>query len=612
LVVGFAVLGAGGGVAAAEVPNPTAEGPVEGGTHGYPWNHSLVPLSGDGYDYTEREFFYGGTATNLTSGATAPYKSRMLVRLPSDPAKFTGIVVVEWLNVTASYDLETGWPTPGPEWLMRQGVGYVGVSAQLVGVCCGQGSLKGWDPPRYAPLVHPGDDFSYDIFSQAVEALRDPANNGAPGADPMSGLPAKKIVATGASQSASRLTDFVNDGYDRDTIDLFLITRGGGPYTDFSTPIFMLNEENNEIPQPDSPQLVGWEEAGTAHAPKHWEDYADATAERDLAAPSPLAAVAQQCSINRGSVDYSSRAMSYWVKEYLEKGTLPPSAPRMRRDESGGLVRDDNGLAQGGLRHPFIEVPVAFNSGEGCVLWGEYREWEPEKIRSMYPTHCEYVSRVTEWANHEVEKGWLLPEDRDDAIAKAVAFGDPWPNEPLDACRGAAVAAAQAPPAAGQPPSPPARPCAGTGLGIRGTRVGPAALGRRRRAQRRKIGLRRSRSRRRYDVYCAGSPDRLRIAYAPRRLGRKLRGRAVVVLTANPLIAADGVAPRANEETLRRQLVGERRIRVGRTTWYLGRRGAARLVYRVRLGRVVEVGVANRRLFAKPRSARRTLRVLGL
>src|SRR4051795_8114771 len=77
-----------GAAVAAEVPNPTVEGPIEGGAKGYAWNHSLVPLRRDGYDYTEREYFYGGTSTNLASGATAPYKTRMLVRLPRDPKAF--------------------------------------------------------------------------------------------------------------------------------------------------------------------------------------------------------------------------------------------------------------------------------------------------------------------------------------------------------------------------------------------------------------------------------------------------------------------------------------------------------------------------------------------
>src|SRR3954470_12271527 len=92
--------------ASAAVPNPSVEGPIQGGSHNRPWNHSLYALRGKGYDYTEDEYFFGGTATNLQTSASAPYKSRMIVRLPRDPKKFNGTVAVEWLNVTAQEDLE--------------------------------------------------------------------------------------------------------------------------------------------------------------------------------------------------------------------------------------------------------------------------------------------------------------------------------------------------------------------------------------------------------------------------------------------------------------------------------------------------------------------------
>src|SRR5213595_3545014 len=234
------------------VPNPAVSGPIEGGVHGYPWNHSLFALRGPGYDYTEQEFFFSGMATDLSTGLQAPYESRMLVRLPRNPADFSGIVTVEWLNVTGQMDLETSWPVEG-QYLVGQGIGYVGVSAQLAGVCCGPTTLKGWDPVRYAPLVHPGDQFSYDIFSQAIRALRGPKHSGA---NPMRGLRPRKIIATGASQSALYLTDFVNGGYNRHQIDAYVITRGGGPFKTFSTPIFQLNEENNAIPQADNKRFV--------------------------------------------------------------------------------------------------------------------------------------------------------------------------------------------------------------------------------------------------------------------------------------------------------------------------------------------------------------------
>jgi hypothetical protein len=418
--------------AAAGVPNPTVEGPIAGGVKGYPWNASLYDLSGPGYDYTENEYFYGGMATDLANGESAPYKSRMLVRLPRDRHDFSGTVLVEWLNVTGQSDLETTWPVEA-QWLMRHGIGYVGVSAQLAGVCCGPTTLKGWDPQRYGTLLHPGDTFAADIFSQAIQALRDPAHNrttilSPKAVDPMRGMTAEHVVANGASQSASQLTDFVNGGYNRGGIDLYVITRGGGPYDDFSTPIFQLNEENNAAPQADNPRYRVWEEAGTAHAPAAWWNYVWAEQQRDEHAPGTPDALNLACSVNRGSVDYSARALSEWVDRYFDHGTMPPSMPRVTLDSSGNVARDANGLALGGVRQPFIQAPVALNRSDttDCPLWGQYRPWTSAKVKSLYATHAAYVDAVDHAADHDVALGTLLPEDRDDAIRKAEAFDGPW------------------------------------------------------------------------------------------------------------------------------------------------------------------------------------------
>jgi hypothetical protein len=429
-----------GTVFAAEkpVPTPMVYGPIEGGIRGYPWNHTLFSLRGPGYDYTEREYFFSGTAADLSTGAEAPYESRMLVRLPRDPDRFTGVVTVEWLNVTAQSDLETAWPVEG-QYLMRQGIGYVGVSAQLAGVCCGPTTLKGWDPRRYAALQHPGDRFSYDIFSQAIRALLHPEGGVPTGlsptpVDPMHGLKPRWIVATGASQSASYLTTFVNSGYNRGQIDLYVITRGGGPFDDFSTPIFQLNEENNAVDQPDNKDYVAWEEAGTAHAPAAWWRYIAREQQRDEFTPGSPDAIDTACSVNHGAVDYSARALSHWVERYLNTGELPPPAPRVKRDDSGGIARDGNDLAEGGLRHVFVQVPVGYNTSEGCPLYGTYEAWGAAKIKSLYPTHAAYLAKVRAWADEEVGLGWLLPSDRRDVIRKARSFVAPWTGACTDSC----------------------------------------------------------------------------------------------------------------------------------------------------------------------------------
>jgi hypothetical protein len=425
-------------MAADEVPVPTVEGPITGGTHGFPWNRSLYDLAGKGYDYSENEYFYSGTATELGSGASAPYTSRMLVRLPRDPKDFSGTVLVEWLNVTGQSDLETAWPVEA-NYLMRHGIGYVGVSAQLAGVCCGPTTLQGWDPQRYAALLHPGDVFAQDIFAQSVAALRGLAASGS--VDPMQGFGVEKVVVTGASQSALELTPFINDGYNRGgLIDLYVITRGGGPYSDFSTPILQLNEENSAVPQPDNANYVAWEEAGTAHAPEQWWGYVSTEAQQDLEVPVTSTAFDTLCTtdgtaVNRGSVDYSTRALSHWVERFLRTGEMPPAAPRVARDDDGNVIRDDNGLGEGGLRQPFVAVPVSFNTSEGCPLFGTFIPWDSEKIRSLYPSHADYVARIRRWTGKELRKGWMIRSDRRAVIRKANGFDEPWSQQGCAPCK---------------------------------------------------------------------------------------------------------------------------------------------------------------------------------
>jgi hypothetical protein len=414
-------------------PSPVVKGPIQGGTHGYMWNHSLFDLHK--YDYTENEYFYSGVAYARMNGqtVTAPYTSRFFVRLPRDPRRFNGTIAVEWLNVTDQDDLETAYP-PGGEYQMSQGLGIIGVSAQLAGVCCGPTTLKGWDPVRYATLAHPGDTFAADIFTQAIQAVRHPESNRTDigtqtPVDPMLGMRAKHVVALGASQSASQLTSYINGGYNSaKLIDLYIITRGGGPFNDLSTPVWQLNEEAQAGHPADNAHYVLWEEAGTAHAPAAWYDYIWAEKSRDQAVPGAPDPVAAGCALNRGSVDYSTRAITYWAQQYLNGGKRLPSAPRLKRDASGNVVRDANTLAVGGLRHPFIQVPVSLNRSEAtdCPLFGLHRSWSASKIVGMYRTHATYVRKVTAWADYEVSKGWLIPADRDDVVSKAEAFDAPW------------------------------------------------------------------------------------------------------------------------------------------------------------------------------------------
>ena len=108
----------------------------------------------------------------MTPGATAPYTTRAVVYRPTDARAFNGTVIVEWMNVSGTTDANPDWTLTHNE-LVRKGYVWVGVSAQAVGL----NATKVVDPVRYAALSHPGDSFSYDIFSQV--GPRDPHQLGA-------------------------------------------------------------------------------------------------------------------------------------------------------------------------------------------------------------------------------------------------------------------------------------------------------------------------------------------------------------------------------------------------------------------------------------------------
>src|SRR5437773_1214875 len=81
---------------------------------------------------------------------------------------------VEWDNGSAGFENAPDWGS-GHNGAVRQGAAWIAVATQAVGVQGGQtiigqtapGGLRASDPDRYGSLVHPGDNYSYDIFSQA-------------------------------------------------------------------------------------------------------------------------------------------------------------------------------------------------------------------------------------------------------------------------------------------------------------------------------------------------------------------------------------------------------------------------------------------------------------
>ena len=444
----------------APAPAVDVSGPITGGTQGRPAN-AMPPDLADEYGYVEQEYFVTGDATayapvgdlgtdglwTVEPAGTAPYTTRVLVRAPADADDFNGTVVVEWLNVTAGVDADPDFGLLNPV-LLGDGYAYVAVSAQAVSVNGGEGitleipgaptnllqPLKTLDPERYAPLNHPGDDYSYDMVTQVGQLARS--------GDLLDGAAVDQVILIGESQSAGRLTTYVNAVQpEAEAYDGFLVHSrftSGAPIseeatappeglairTDLDAPVLIFETETDLVRgyiaarQPDTEGVVTWEVAGTAHADASITEYGAEANGISLD-------FSELCGpINTGPQREVLRAAFVALTDWVVDGTAPPPAEPIESTDSQ-LVRDENGLAVGGIRTPAVDAPIATLSGENqaesviCSLFGSTVPFTPEQLAQLYPTHEDYVAAVTESADAAVEAGFLRPEDRDAIVAEA-------------------------------------------------------------------------------------------------------------------------------------------------------------------------------------------------
>jgi hypothetical protein len=420
--------------------------------------------------YSENEYFISGTAHRYvrqgpapadgrwraTPGGTAAYKTRLLVYRPADPAKFNGTVIVEWLNESVGSDTAPDWIGDHTE-LIKEGFAWVGVSAQAIGVNGGTGvlgdggsGLKRSDPARYGSLVHPGDAYAYDIFSQAAQAVRHPR-----GVAPLGGLHPQAMIADGESQSAFFLTTYIDavaplahvfDGYLVHSRWSGGTSLSGGlafnvhePFrTDLGVPILAFETETDlsmgnyaRDRQPDSTWFRDWEVAGTAHADDYTsgggigddgltEAAEEATAKNMVTSDSPLTALGCTTAPNSGPQHWVLDTAVHDLNRWVRTGTPPPHGPRLEVTSGSHptIRRDGHGNALGGIRTPEVEAPVAALSGNApagssvtCGLFGSTVPFDQATLTSLYPTHAAYVSRFQAAAQQAVRAGFLLPAD---------------------------------------------------------------------------------------------------------------------------------------------------------------------------------------------------------
>jgi hypothetical protein len=446
-------------VGADAVPNPVVTGPIPVNAVAGDPSHDYVFFTPDidlaEYGYVEEEFFIEGLANryntlppagdgSIVSGGH-PYRTRIVVRRPISKKRYNGVVLLEWQNVTAGYELDAHW---APSWdhFMRYGYTWVGVSAQRVGVHGGSGTgapqppgtpnygLRAWSPTRYGSLdltvggTIMDDSLCYDVYSQAAQAIRKPQ-----GIDPMGGLKTKLILAVGASQSAGRLSTYHNlihprhnavDGY-------YLLVGGTGLRTDLSVKVVQyLSETDLSIGlvrrMADSDHFRSWEVAGTAHSSFVSDVYRTPLVLRDFGTET----WPPNCTLppySRVHGYYVINSLYDHLVRWIKCDKAPPTAPKFELvSETPPVViaRDELGLAKGGIRLPDVEVPTALNTGINsgatfCVLYGTYQPFDAALLQELYPNHGQYVKAVTHSAKKNQKAGYILKEAASEIITEA-------------------------------------------------------------------------------------------------------------------------------------------------------------------------------------------------
>ena len=331
----------------------------------------------------------------------------MIVWTPTDPSDVNGTTVVEWAEVSDAGEFElTVEVHAQSSMLIEDGYAFVLVSVEPRGVCnpvpsaCPSTSLRGADPGRYGTLRHPGDAYSFDIFNQALQAIRFPTR-----VAPLGELDTRYVIAEGFQRSIDKyfpqgtpepppsttplgihgpLNAYLASGADDDArlADAFLID-GAAPATEpshYRVPTLHHLDESaiRSAPTPDRPNHVTWEVVGAPHADRWAGDHVELPssdepepklsrdeelARRDRFADYGLAPGLSGAVCSPGPETgslfprrFTLTAALAALHQWLETGDPAPAAPRAERaspvpdDPTRTLLRDPDGNAIGGLR----------------------------------------------------------------------------------------------------------------------------------------------------------------------------------------------------------------------------------------------------------------------
>jgi hypothetical protein len=413
--------------AAAVAPVPSVSAPIAGPGAMYP-NPPINVVPGatrvEDFPYVTEEFFVSGTAQG------APYTTRIIVRRPTDPATFSGVVVGEALHA--------GGRSLVFEWSRVSILARRHMFVEVVHSAANVGLLKTFNADRYAELgITMGQ--TNEILAQAGMLMKS-------GKGPFAGYRVQRITLMGTSASSGTVRNYLasHAGLRQENggpiYDGYLLTSTNG-----NTPLPMVDVPM--IQMPTQTEVVTWAEMGIAYRRPDSDEpgnrfrlYEVAGMPHNNSRDSPAFAN-DPCTLpvtDFPAGAFTALALNHLV-EWITRGKVPPRAPPIAVDQNTAgdgshLALDQHGNATGGVRNVWVDVPIAaygvFGKGKTtatdrlCQLAGTQVPLSAPTLRKLYATKAGYAEAVNRRLQELVAQGWFLPEYvemvRTDAAAVAV------------------------------------------------------------------------------------------------------------------------------------------------------------------------------------------------
>ena len=468
----------------AVTPIPKVAGPVPVTADSYPFisaNRTQAPVDLAKIGYGEEEFFVSGTANvyhwpapgQLTvKTLNAPYTTRILVRRPADPARFSGNVMVETLNFSRNYDWSFVWGIMHP-YVTEHRDAWVGMTTMPENIAF----LKKFNPVRYAALSFknpnptekcgPKNETSdseeglrWDAMSQVGALLKskDPSN-------PLAKYNVQYVYMTSHGSEVMAYANAVHnhvslangkavyDGYLNDIEENpGRINRCDAPGRDVpegdprqvvrnvNVPVIRviahgdlkhINTVKNRREDSDAPgdRYRLYEVAAAPHMEGTYyrhlpvvEDQVKGGAEPGVAVwPLPYSCNPSISFLDFPILRYVLDGAYANLDRWARTGTPPPKAERMVVTVPPGAKEaivevDEFGNGKGGVRTPYVDVPIATylpnTPGPGvCGNLARAVPFDWARLEQLYGSPKAYVEKISAAVDKLVKDRWITESD---------------------------------------------------------------------------------------------------------------------------------------------------------------------------------------------------------